>query len=239
MVSKGLAILACWARTTAEIERVCKQEQALSTTEKTRPLEDLLRLTKGTTRAPANNFWELKINITTFMSLIWVLFGSNCDYYKSLWQIYKTLELKEVYALKAKFSPEHCRRITWEILDNGCTFFDDVKTTIDFTGTSMSFPPLFLIDILNIIRYTVLVEQASFPDECRYKGRAREDQSSKTLGGQGGDSAPVIPHQPQEDRGKLGVATTGRITMDRADLGEDRDSPRMQDMTTTPLGTGG
>jgi hypothetical protein len=97
--------LACRARTTAETERVCKQEHALSATENTRQLEDLLRLTKGTTRAPADNFWELKMNIATFISLIWVLFGSECDYYESLRQIYKTLELKEVYALKAKFTP--------------------------------------------------------------------------------------------------------------------------------------
>ena len=68
----------------AETERVRKQEHALFTMENTRQLEDLLRFTKGTTRAPANNFWELKMNIATFMSLVWVLFGSNCDYYKSL-----------------------------------------------------------------------------------------------------------------------------------------------------------
>ena len=150
---------------TAETERVRKQEHALSATENTRQLEDLLCLTKGTTRAPADNFWELKMNITSFMSLVWVLFGSECDYYKSLRQVYKTLELKEVYALKAKFTPEHCRRITWAILDNGRAFFDDVKTTIDFTGPELSFPQSYLIDILNNVRYAIPVEWASFPDE--------------------------------------------------------------------------
>ena len=102
LASKGLTILACRARTTAETERVRKQEHALSATENTRQLEDLLRLTKGTTRAPADNFWELKMNIATFMSLVWVLFGSECDYYKSLQQVYKTLKLKEVYVLLPK-----------------------------------------------------------------------------------------------------------------------------------------
>ena len=77
--SKGLTILTCRARTTAETERVREQEHALSATENTRQLEDLLRLTKGATCAPANNFWELKMNIATFMSLVWVLFGSECD----------------------------------------------------------------------------------------------------------------------------------------------------------------
>jgi hypothetical protein len=126
------------------------------------------------------------MNIATFMSFVWVLFESDCDYYKSLRQIYKTLELKEVYALKAKFTPEHCRCITWAILDDGRAFFDDVKTTIDFTGPDMSFPQSYLIDILNNIRYAIPVERASFPDKWRRKDRPKEDQSRRTPGGQGG-----------------------------------------------------
>jgi hypothetical protein len=102
--SKGLSILVCRAHTTQETERICKQEQALSATEKTRQLEDLLCFCKGTTQAPADDFWELKMNVATLMSLVWVLFGSNCNYYKSLRQIHKTLKLKEVYMLKLKFS---------------------------------------------------------------------------------------------------------------------------------------
>jgi hypothetical protein len=122
--SKGLSILACRARTTQETERVREQEQALSATEKNRLLDDLLKLPKGTMQTPAeaDNFWELKMNVSTFMALIWVLFGSNCDYYKNLQQIYKTLELKEVYALKASFTAENCWRITWAILDDGRAF---------------------------------------------------------------------------------------------------------------------
>ncbi len=57
-----------------ETERVHEQEQALSATEKTRLLDDLLKLPKGTMQAPADNFWELKMNMSTFMALVWVLF---------------------------------------------------------------------------------------------------------------------------------------------------------------------
>jgi hypothetical protein len=66
-----------------ETEWVCEQEQALSAMEKTRLLDDLLKLPKRTMRAPADNFWELKMNVSTFMALVWVLFGLQCDYYKS------------------------------------------------------------------------------------------------------------------------------------------------------------
>jgi hypothetical protein len=185
--SKGLSILACRARTTQETKRVREQEQALSATKKTRLLDDLLKLPKGTTREPADNFWELKMNVSTFMALVWVLFSSQCDYYKNLRQIYKTLELKKVYALKASFTAENCRRITWAILDDGRAFFDDVKTKIDFTqGQDMVFPQSYLIDILNNIRYAVPVEQASFPDKWRQRDCARDKKgTTKAGGGQG------------------------------------------------------
>ncbi len=75
--NKGLSIMACWARTSAETEHIRECKEALSATETTRQLDELLRLLKGSTRAPADNFWELKMNIATFMSLVWVLFGSK------------------------------------------------------------------------------------------------------------------------------------------------------------------
>jgi hypothetical protein len=126
------------------------------------------------------------MNIATFMSLVWVLFGSNCDYYKSLCQIFKTLELKEVYALKASFTPENSCRITWAILDNGRAFFDDVKTTINFTSPEMSFPQSYLINILNKVRYAVPVERASFLEEWqRRDGQMENKGQGRSPGGQG------------------------------------------------------
>jgi hypothetical protein len=189
LASKGLSILACQARTTQETERVCKQEQALSATKKMCQLEDLLCLSKGTMQAPANDFWELKMNVSTFMYLVWVLFGSNCNYYKSLRQIHKTHKLKEVGTLKLKFSPKNCYRITWAILDNRRAFFDNSKTTIDFTGPEMSFPQSYLIDILNNVWYAVPVKRASFPNKWQHHKRVKDDQGSKTPWGQGGEAA--------------------------------------------------
>jgi hypothetical protein len=50
----------------------------------------------------------------------------------------------------------------------------------------MSFPQSYLIDILNNVRYAIPVERASFPDKWRRKDRPKEDQTSRTPGGQGG-----------------------------------------------------
>jgi hypothetical protein len=48
---KGLTIMACRRRTTAETERIREREEALLATEQTRQLDELLRLSKGVTRA--------------------------------------------------------------------------------------------------------------------------------------------------------------------------------------------
>jgi hypothetical protein len=121
--SKGLSILACRSRTSAETKRICKHECTLLTMEKTRQLDELLRLSKGNTRTLADNFFALKLNIATLMGLVWVLFGMECDYYNGLHQVFKTLELKEVVAQKVRLTPENCHWITWAILDDGRTFF--------------------------------------------------------------------------------------------------------------------
>ena len=76
------------------------------------------------------------------------------------------MDLRDVMALKNHFTPEHCCRITWAILDDGRSYFDNVKTTLDFTnGTSINFPQSFLVNILKNVRYGTMVERANFPEE--------------------------------------------------------------------------
>jgi hypothetical protein len=88
--SMGLSILMCRACTSAELERIWECKHAMAAMEGTHQLNELLHLSKSITHVPAKNFWELKVNIATIMSLVWVLFGSECDYYKGLGQVYNT-----------------------------------------------------------------------------------------------------------------------------------------------------
>ena len=149
------------------------------------------------------------------------------------------LKLKEVYALKAKFTPKHCRRITWAILDNGRAFFDNVKTTIDFTGPDMSFPWSYLIDILNSVQYTVLVKRASFSDEWRHKDRPKEDQSGKTIGGQGDGQNTTDTPSTRGGYGQAGGGNNRQNSYGQGGFGGRKGFPPMEDKAMTPLGTEG
>jgi hypothetical protein len=179
--AKGLSILSCRGRTTREIERFKECKEALTAIKKTRQLDEFLRLQKDQRRTPADNFLELKNNIATFMGLVWVLFGSNCDYYKGLRNVYATMNLWDAMAIKSHFTAEHCRRITWAIIDDGRSHFDNVKTTLDFsTGASIGFPQSFLVDIIRIVRYGILVERANFPEEWMSKKRTITQEQGQT-----------------------------------------------------------
>jgi hypothetical protein len=204
--AKGLSILSCRARTTGEIERIKEREEALTATEKTRHLDEFVRLQKDQRRAPADNFLELKNNIATFMGLVWVLFGSNCDYYKGLRHIYDIMDLREVMAIKAHFTAEHCRRITWAIIDDGRSYFDNVKTTLDFgNGASVVFPQSFLVDIIRNVRYGILVERGNFPQEWLSQRKTlQQDQGQPDA-------------RPHRARAMRGGVTTGSHRVIRAE----------------------
>ncbi len=102
--------------------------------------DDYLNHVKGATRHPRSNYWDFKLNIATFMALVWVLFGNRCDYYHNLYKIYTVMDMQEVLQLKGKFTPEICRRITWVIHNNGRAFLNMVLTPEDIERGALAFP---------------------------------------------------------------------------------------------------
>jgi hypothetical protein len=169
--------MSCQGRMSTKTKHIRKQEEAIAATENTHQLNELLSLSKRVTRAPADSFWELKVNIATFMSLVWVLFGLEYNYYMGLLNVYATFELKEVMALKSNFTVEHCHRITWAILNDGRAYFDDVKTTLDFQGPDPpTIPHLYLIDILQNFCYATLMDRANFLEEWKRKVKNPQDE---------------------------------------------------------------
>jgi hypothetical protein len=149
---------------------------------------------------------ELKNNIATFMGFVWVLFGSNCDYHKGLRHVHATMDLRDVMAIKSHFTAEHCRRITWAIIDDGRSYFDNVKTTLDFSlGASVVFPQSFLVDIIRNVRYGILVERANFPNEWlsqRKPNPQEQGQQSSRIQGSGNPGNRGNNRQTQRSPGR-------------------------------------
>ncbi len=56
LADKRLTIMTCRRRTSTKMEQIREREAALSTTENSQQLNELLQLSKGVTRAPADNF---------------------------------------------------------------------------------------------------------------------------------------------------------------------------------------
>ena len=76
-----------------------------------------------------------------------------------LWRVYNTSEMKVVRLLKASFAHKHCCWVTWAILDDSWSYFDDVKTMLDFQGPNQTvFLESNIIGILRNICYATLVE---------------------------------------------------------------------------------
>jgi hypothetical protein len=133
-------------------------------------------------------------------------------HHKGLHNVYATLELKEVMAHKSSFRVEHCRRITWVILDDGRAHLDDVKTTLDFRGPDEPvFPQSYLINILCNVCYTIPVECTNLPGEWKWKDQqAPNKQGGRNAGGGSGQ---------HRGRNRTSQSAGQAITTPRRDFG--------------------
>jgi hypothetical protein len=72
----------------------------------------------------------------------------------------------------------------WAIIANGCAYFDNVKTTLDFRGLDEPvFLQSYLIDILKNVCYATPVEHSNFLKEWKQKVEpANNDHRARTSG---------------------------------------------------------
>ncbi len=64
----------------------------------------------------------MKLNIGSYCTVLWSIFGERCDYYCKLLKIYRILDRKECFTIWDAYTKEICARITWAIVDNGRSF---------------------------------------------------------------------------------------------------------------------
>ncbi len=141
------------------------KEAAEHLTRATRVLKEALKLQRGDQRAPASNYFELKLNITTFCALLHTLFGDMCGYYIALMGIRNCLDSAGVYNICQAYSADICHRISWAIMDDGRAFFSTVMIQLDFGHPNPTFPESLVESILPDVRYANQIMRANYPTE--------------------------------------------------------------------------
>jgi hypothetical protein len=79
-----MSMLACRSLTAVEAEYHQDYKEVAAYTTNMRRINDLLKGNRRKTVAPGGMYLELKLNISTYCSLLWFLFGDHCNYCKEL-----------------------------------------------------------------------------------------------------------------------------------------------------------
>jgi hypothetical protein len=153
---KGISILECRAPTSAHIEDLRQQEETWDATKGNATYVEVIKQAKSK--------WS---NIATFCALLFTLFGEGCDLYQSMCQILQILSHPFCMQNKQAYTPEECRRITWAIIVDTRSFFDDIKLAEDFLehGDYMQFPASTLEGDFMSIKHCIKIQQHNFPPE--------------------------------------------------------------------------
>jgi hypothetical protein len=161
---KGLSILACRPKTTAEIESERERSAAEKKTTATRTLPEALQLEKGDSRVPAATYDQLRKNVSMFALWNQVLWGARCDFAKKLEEIYQVLLLPSVSGMEHKFTPTLCKQITWAIVHDKCNFFHKRLLPDDFKGDNPpKFPQSLLDDLIPKIMFQEPIYRSTYP----------------------------------------------------------------------------
>ncbi len=142
-------MLVCRSLTALEVEQLRGYEEASELTRSTRRLDEVLK-EKSKTTMPAQNYMELKLNLSTFYGLLWALFGDQCDYYRELLKLLNILDTKECFTIRDVYTKEVCARITWAIIDDGWSYFGRTCVAANFAqGANHRFSVSYIDAITN------------------------------------------------------------------------------------------
>jgi hypothetical protein len=75
----------------------------------------------------------------TFCAFLFTLLGKGCDLYCSIVEILQILSHPFCMQNKQAYTPEVCCCITWAIIIDTCSFFDNIKLAEDFLEKGSSY----------------------------------------------------------------------------------------------------
>ena len=200
---RGVSILKCRQPTSASLEEMRRQEEIWESTKGNATYVEVVKQAKNqVVCAPALNFLELRSNVATFCALLFTLFGEGCDLYRSMTDILRILSHPFSGQNKLAYTPEVCRRITWAIIVDTRSFFDDIKLSDDFLrgGRRMQFPVSTLDGVYDAIKHGIKIERHNFPSEWKsteppsgYGMQTPYQQGKKSGGGGYNQLPPGVP----------------------------------------------
>jgi hypothetical protein len=113
---------------------------------------------------PSDTYFELCLSVNTFCALVWTLFWDNCNYYKGLFDVCKTLDLQEVHIIRESFTANVCRRITWAILSDGRLSFNTALVDLQFCrGEQVQWPTSLIYKITDNVRFAKSINRPFYP----------------------------------------------------------------------------
>jgi hypothetical protein len=180
---RGVSILTCRPKTAQEVETIKDNEEARRVTAHTAQFNEVCCHQKKNLSPPPDTYFELRLSVNTFCALVWTLFGEECDYYKGLFEVCKTLDLQEVHIIRESFTADVCRRITWAILSDGRSFFNTVLLETQFRRREQfRWPTSLIYKITDDIRFAKTINRPFYPTEWLIGAAA----GGQGLGGSGG-----------------------------------------------------
>jgi hypothetical protein len=195
--NKGISILKCRPPRSGCLKEMHLQEEIWDATKGNTTFVEMTKQLKKDMSAPALDFGELRSNIATFCALLFTLFGEGCDLYKSIVEILQTLSHQFSMQNKSAYTPEVCRRITWAIIIDSHSFFNNIKLAEDFleSGQYMQFPVSMLQGDYMAIKHGIKIQSHNFPQEWITK-EFPTPTGSYYGGGRGGGYQPIPPGIP-------------------------------------------
>lgn len=188
---KGLSILCCRARTSAQRAEIRRLEKAADKSKRNwskKEAEDD-EVTAYDTGALPDDYNELLRCLGTYCALLHTLFGEKCVFYRNCYKLWETMNSEFVFEKREKFGKLTCRRIVWALIEESRIFFAKRLSVDDFADAKfpedIPYPTCSLATIIQCVRDGIEIERSTFPPTW-YPGNA-----TRTVVTGSGSAAPV------------------------------------------------